>query len=290
MRVLVTGANGFIGSAISKELSKRGHIVTGVVRQIDSEKNVNWELLQSDLASLDTLKNAINGKHFDVVIDAAAKIPLGPSSDDYFDNIVMSRNILKALEGHPPLYFVKLSTIDVYKISDVITESSEVSPQNYYSMSKRIGEQFVELWGSNFSVPTCILRLCQIVGKDDRSNKFIPSIIKSIKKTGTVMINGDGMDLRDYLFVEDLGRIVAEFCEHKTAGIFNIASGKSQSLIQIVDILRELADRDFQIEYGNRTKPRSDYVFDIRKLIQALGVLELTPLRVALSKIYYESE
>jgi nucleoside-diphosphate-sugar epimerase len=289
MRVLVTGANGFIGSAISEELSKRGHIVTGVVRRIDSGKSLKWEPLQSDLESLETLMNSLDGKYFDIVIDAAAKIPHGASSDDYFDNIVMSRNVLKALENQPPLYFVKLSTVDVYRISDVITESSEVAPQNYYALSKRVGEQFVELWGLKSGVPTCVLRLCQIFGKGDLSKKFIPSIIKSIKKTGTVIINGDGMDLRDYLFVEDLGRITADFCEHKTAGTFNIASGNSQSLNQVVDILKEIAEKDFQIEHRNQTKPRLDYVFDIRKLIETLGAPKLTPLRVALKKTYYES-
>ncbi len=290
MKVLITGGSGFIGNAVAMELISRGFETAGIVRRADAQTPLGMESIFADLTSFESVKDALGGRTFDVIVDAAAKIPPGAGEhEDYFDNIVMSRNILKALENHPPLYFVKLSTVDVYKISGIITESSEVSPQNYYSLSKRIGEQFVELWGSNFGVPTCILRLCQIFGEDDRSKKFIPSIIKSIKKTGTVILNGDGMDLRDYLFIEDVGRITAEFCERKTAGIFNIASGKSQSLIQIVNIVREIADKDFRIEYRVRTKPRIDYVYDIRKLTEALGALELTPLQAALKKIYCES-
>jgi UDP-glucose 4-epimerase len=289
MRALVTGANGFIGSAIVSELAKRGNTVTGMVRHLDSGKRISWEAIQADLREPSSVSAALRDRTFDVVVDAAAVIPTGNTEDeDYFDNITMSRNIMKALDERFPLLVIKLSTVDVYKILGVITEQTEVAPQNYYSLSKRISEQFVELWGTHHNVPICILRLGQIFGKGDRSRKFIPSVIRSIKETQTAIVNGDGQDLRDYLFIDDVGRIIADFCEIKAGGTFNVAAGRSYSLIDMITMLREIADRNFDIEYRSRTKPRIDYVFDISKLTSALGDIKMTPLHEALRKAYYE--
>ncbi len=288
MEVLITGASGFIGSAIADELCRRGHAVSGLVRR-RPEKTDTWQPLHADLKAIDSLAGALQKKDFDVVIDAAANIPKSRGDDDFFDNIAMSHNILKAFEKTPPRFFLKLSTVDVYKIDGIITEKNEIEPRNCYSLSKRVGEQFVELWGKQCDVPTCILRLSQVFGQRDRTSKFIPSVIKNIKENAVAVVHGDGLDRRDHLFIDDLKVMAAEFCEKKISGIFNVASGKSHSLNQIVDILREIVDADFKVEYRNRTKPRVDYVFDIRKLEKALGAIKATPMREALRKVYYET-
>ena len=137
---------------------------------------------------------------------------------------------------------------------------------------------------------TCILRLTQIFGAGDRSNKFIPSIIRQIKDKSQITIYGDGSDRRDYLFVEDAARIIADCCEKKASGIFNLASGKSYSLNEIVKIIKKYADKNFQIEYCDRTKPKIDYEFDNKKLICTLGEIKLSDLSDTLKRIYYQAK
>lgn len=288
MRILLTGTNGFVGNHIASEMLRRNHNVSCLVRNPEKINIRDVELIQSDLTDFHLLSKVLRKNKFEIVIDSAAKIPAGfNKNEDYFDNILMTRNLLKALRDNPPEYFLKLSTIDVYRIQNGITESTGISPQNYYSLSKRVGEQFVELWSEELNIPACILRLTQIFGTGDRSSKFIPSITKQIKDASKITIYGDGSDRRDYLFVEDAARIVAECCEKRVSGIFNLASGKSYSLNDVVTILREITDKEFQIEYRGRKKPRVDYEFDIKNLINALGEIKFTDLTDALKITYF---
>jgi nucleoside-diphosphate-sugar epimerase len=289
MNVLITGASGFIGNYIASEMLQRLHTVACIVRKPDSISTQGVEKIIADLNDLDSLNDALQKKAFEVVIDGAAKIPLATDkNEDYFENIQMTRNLLKVLSKRPPEFFLKLSTIDVYRIHDKITENTEIYPQNYYSLSKRVSEQFVEIWGKDINIPTCILRLTQIFGTGDRSNKFIPSVIRQIKANSKIFIYGDGLDLRDYLFVEDAARLIADCCEKKVFGILNLASGKSHSLNEVVEALQKVSDKAIQVEFRNRKKTKLDYEFDISNLVNALGELRLTNLLTALRKTYYQ--
>lgn len=291
MEILVTGASGFIGSYITSEMLKRNHTVACIVREHGLQKIQGVELIHADLSDIESLNKVFQKRTDEVVIDSAAKIPLEVHRDeDYFDNILMTRNLLKVLRKTPPRYFLKLSTIDVYRIQNEISESTEVTPENYYSLSKRVSEQLVEIWGKESNVTTCILRLTQIFGIGDRSNKFIPSIIRQIKDQSKITIYGDGSDRRDYLFVEDAARMIADCCEKKVSGIFNLASGKSISLNDVVEIIQEIADKKLDIEYRDRTKPQIDYEFDIKNLVNTLGELKLSNLSDTLRRIYYQEK
>jgi nucleoside-diphosphate-sugar epimerase len=289
MKILLTGASGFIGKYVASELLRRHHKVCCLIRRPDSLSIQGADTIIADLKDLDALAETLKKKEFETVIDSAAKIPLATDKDeDYFDNILFTRNLLNSLRAAPPVYFLKLSTIDVYKIKHTITESTEVSPQNSYSLSKRVSEQLVEIWSKELNVSSCILRLTQIFGAGDRSNKFIPSVIKQIKGTSRIILYGDGHDRRDYLFVEDAARLIAESCEKKIIGTFNMASGESHSLNEVVKSLQTITGKEFQLEYRDRKKPRLDYQFDIHNLLNALGQLQLTSLSEALKRTYYQ--
>lgn len=286
MKVLITGVSGFVGAAVARELIHRGATVAGLVRKQHYLKEDDLQIIDADLMSYDSLENKLGNSSFDTIVDAAAMIPIGAMKTDYVENIIMTSNLLRVLKKNPPDYYVKLSTIDVYKIENKISEQSEVCPQSYYSVSKRTSEQYVDLWQKELGVQTCILRLTQIFGPGDRSRKFIPSIIRGIKGESKVNINGDGSERRDFMFIDDVGKIIAEFCEKKVAGVFNIASGKSRSLMEVVRILQKQCDKSFEIEYRERTKAGMDYEFDVANLVAAIGELKLTPFQEALRQTY----
>lgn len=290
MDLLLTGASGFIGKHIASEILKRGYTLTCIVRKPDSLSIQNVETINVDLSDYDSLYSRLNKRKFEMVIDGAAKIPLATDkNEDYFDNILMIRNLLKILRENPPKFFLKLSTIDVYSIKSLITENTEISPQNYYSLSKRVSEQLVEIWGKELNLPTCVLRLTQIFGTGDRSNKFIPSIMRQIKDNSKPIIYGDGSDRRDYLFVEDAARLIADCCDKRVSGILNLASGKSRSLNEVGETLQTAIGKSIPIEYRDRRKPRIDYEFNIANLVDTLGEIHLTSFSDALKKTYYQA-
>jgi len=289
MDVLVTGASGFVGAVVAQELHARGVAVTGLVRSPLVIEMPGIKTVCADLTDYDSVDRALSNSIFDAVVDTASKIPTANSVDeDYLDNILMTRNLLRVLKKHLPGYFIKLSTIDVYKTGGVITEQSEISLQNYYALSKWASEQNVELWGRELKIPTCILRLSQIFGAGDRTRKFIPSIIQSIKERSKIYINGDGLERRDYVYIRDAGSMIADFCRMKAPGVFNLASGKSRSLNEVVEILQDVCDTKFQIEYRKRNKPRIDYEFDVTHLTAMLGEIKSTPFSEALRNTYFQ--
>lgn len=287
MIALVTGVSGFIGSNIAKELINRGHTVLGIVHNYSEFFHEGIEVVIADLTDINAINVALKNRKFDVVIDVAAKIPNETSQEiDYFDNILMTRNLLQFLKTNKPLYFVKISTIDVYNINGIIKETTPLGPENYYSFSKLVSEQLVEFFSKKYDVLIGVLRLTQIYGIGDNSNKFIPSIIKNIRNHSRVIIHGDGSDKRDFLYVKDVARIVVDCCEKRNQGLLNLATGESHSLIDVVNILKMLGNNDFKIEYQIRKKEKKDYKLDISNLILALGDVRTISLFDGLHELY----
>lgn len=287
MNILVTGASGFLGEAIAKVLSLQNHRLTLQVRKPASVVIRNSTVIEADLLDAEAISTALRGKRFDIVIDSAAAIPRsGMTHGDYFDNIAMTRNLLVALKETTPGYFIKLSTVDVYQIVPPITEQSEIAPENYYALSKRISEQFVELWCRAQGVTSCILRLTQVFGPGDRSGKFIPMVLKQVREGLPVRLFGDGSDMRDYLYVKDAAALICIICEKKIAGILNLATGTSRSLNDVLASLQKVSSDNFSIESHERKKPRIDYIFDTEKLSEVAEDFAFTDFAVALREAY----
>ncbi len=267
MNILVTGASGFLGEAIAREVSIRGHHVVCLLRSTGSFALRGYEIVKADLRDIEALSTALHGRHFDAVIDCAAEIPRSDAvHNDYFGNVLMTHNLLAALGNSPPNHLIKLSTVDVYKIVNPITEQSEILPDNYYAFSKRVSEQYVELWGRERGISACIVRLSQVFGPGDRSSKFIPSILQRVKGGHSIILFGDGSDRRDYIYVDDAAALIATICEKRISSNLNIATGKSRSLNDVLSALQMILDKKITIEYQPRRKPHIDYLFDIAKL------------------------
>lgn len=287
MNILITGVGGFLGEAIAREVSMRGHHIVCLLRSADSRVLGDYEVINADLRDIEALSVALQGRYFDAVIDCAAEIPRSDAvHNDYFGNVLMTHNLLAVLGNSPPNHLIKLSTVDVYKIVNPITEQSEILPDNYYSLSKRVSEQYVELWGRERKISACIVRLSQVFGPGDRSSKFIPSILQRVKDGLPIELFGDGSDQRDYIYVDDAAALIASICEKNITGILNIATGKSRSLNDVLVALETILDKKILIEYRPRKKPHIDYLFDIAKLNVSLKNHAFMDFTVALRATY----
>lgn len=293
MRVLVTGASGFLGRAVCREFIERGIETTALVRRVGALDLSVCETICVDLRDEVATLNALNDRQFEVVIDAAALMKNTPAANlgdqDYFDNILMTRNLLRSLRVRSPPYFARISTIDVYSLNNdsaAITEDTPIDPQSHYSLSKYLGDRLCQLWAREHSVPLVILRPTQLFGGGDTGAKFIPSAIRCMREHSKIIISGDGSERRDYLFVEDAARIIADCAVQQVAGVLNLATGASRSLNEVAATLKAISSREISLEYEARKKPKLDYAFDMRKLRNALGPIRLTPFPEALKKTY----
>ena len=163
-----------------------------------------------------------------------------------------------------------------------MTETTPLNPDTWYGLSKSTSEWIIrEELGSK--CPACILRIPGIFGRSRNDRSVIGRLISSIRQEGKVYIEGDGRVLRDYVFAPDLCRVVERLVARKVSGTFNLATGTSVSLLQILDAIREVLGVDFEVVHLPANVERSfDMRYDTTSLSAALGEFDFSPLSTGL--------
>lgn len=292
MVVLISGATGFIGSALVRACEAAGHTVVGLTRRDVPPPSATCRLVSIDLADADATAKLSQLVKPDVVLHAAAVMSnrVAGAGSDYNSNEPITRNLLRAFESSPPRCLIYIGSIDVYAPSPVaLTENARVEPATPYAASKLSAEITCREWARTFGVQLKVARFTQIFGPGDPTAKFIPAALAAVKAGRSISLFGDGEDRRDYLFVEDAARLVALWLP-VDGGVdcLNFASGTSYSINGILDLIRPLSPNVVQVERLPRKKTRQDLKLDTTALRRELGSYELTPMTEAL-RITYDS-
>lgn len=218
MKILVTGAAGFIGSHLSERLAALGHDVRGVdcftdyyaralkelnVNQI-AEKGVTF--LPLDLAE-DDLTPAI--EDIEVVYHVAAQP--GISAATTFEtfvrnNVIATHRLLEASrQSSTFIGFINISTSSVYGADATGGESAEPRPTSYYGVTKLAAEQLVLAFTRDKGFPACSLRLFSVYGPRERPEKLYPRLIGCILEDREFpLYHGSEHHLRSYTYVDDI--------------------------------------------------------------------------------------
>lgn len=227
MNILLTGANGFLGSYIKKAFSTDALTTLGLAG-CDITSNLSEEVPE--------FKNT-----FDMVVHAAAKahiVPRSPQeSEDFFKvNVQGTRNLLIALEhiGKLPATLVFISTVAVYGVDtgNMIDETAPLSGGTPYAVSKIKAEELLRNWGAQNKVNILILRLPLLVGENPPGN--LGSMIKAIKK-GYYFRIGDGSARRSMVLAEDIAQFIAGSAGYN--GTYNLTDGYHPSFKEIEEVI-----------------------------------------------------
>jgi UDP-glucose 4-epimerase len=284
--VLVTGAGGFIGRPFVAALLEAGHPVLAVVR--DPRRwlphrrltTVSWDLLQAELPA--------PRPRIDVAVHLAAKIPglAGPSGEEFAGNVTMTGNLVNALTDVRHLIFA--STIDVYgrPHSRPIREDHPTEPDTSYGVSKLQSEARLRESSQGRGFTLTVLRLSQVYGPGDRSVKIIPRTIDALLSGRPPVLYGDGSDLREYAYVDDVVRALCSAVARRPGGTFNLSGGAPVPVAKVVEILMRIAGTDLRPVHANRQGERVDLVFDIARAREALNFVPRTTLEEGLRRQY----
>jgi len=281
--ILVTGASGFIGSHLSVELKKQGADVLLLTDQ--DGKNIelrDWRKLKDYVGKLGRV---------DLVYHLAAQLFVPYSfenpRDVYEVNVLGTLNVLELCRLYNIQKIVFPSSY-VYGHPQYlpIDEGHPINPNNPYARSKVIGEALCKAYHEDYNLNCTILRSFNIYGEGQGDRFLIPSIIKQLE-SGRIEIK-DPEPRRDYLYISDAIEAFVKAGEYSNAefDVFNIGSGTSYSVAEVVSKVLESWGREAEVDYRGRRRVGEivDVVANIQKAREKLRWKPYVSLEQGLSK------
>lgn len=326
-KVLITGGAGFIGANLARRLVEGGaevRILDSLARP-GSEENLRWlserfagciEFMQADVRDCDRVLAAVQG--VDHVYHLAAQVAVTTSLlrplADFEVNALGTLNVLEAMRAcATPPSLVMTSTNKVYGgLDDIevqprkhryvpvddqvrtcgIGESRQLDFHSPYGCSKGAADQYVLDYARSFGLRTVVLRMSCIYGPHQHGNEdqgWVAHFIRRALAAEPVTVYGDGMQVRDVLFVEDLVDAFEAAREHVDAlrgRAFNIGGGPAHtlSILELLDHIERLAGAPLQVTFDAwRTGDQRYYVSNVARFRAATGWHPRTDVATGLS-------
>ncbi len=302
MRIMVTGAAGFIGSHLAERLAREGHDVRAVDCLIDNYapalKEMNVRALR-DAGCAFFRRDLAEDALFDMVEDVEAIYHLaaqpGLSVSTPFEayvrnNIMATQCLLQAAAEVPTLQaFIHISTSSVYGVRATEDEQAEPKPTSYYGVTKLASEQLVMAASRERGLPACSLRLFSVYGPRDRPEKLYPRLIGCLlEEREFPLFQGSEKHYRSYTYVDDVVagmQAVLENIPRCRGEIFNIGADTAITTGEGMSIVEELVGRKVRITLqpprkGDQLETRAN----IEKARLVLGYQPTTSAREGIAR------
>lgn len=261
MRIIITGGCGFIGSSFVHYISQQGikYKVIDKLTYAGNQHNLpkGFDLLVKDICNV----TAEDLGEYDYIVNFAAESHVDNSIKDgrpfVKSNVEGTFNLLELARKNPNLKkFVQISTDEVYgdmalsNLSGYIeaVEQSQLKPSSYYSSTKAAADMLVESCGRTFGLPYLITRTCNNFGVRQHSEKFLPTVAKSIKGGKSIPVYGNGNQMREWIWVEDNVKAIFDLMLSQD-GIWNIGSGDRYTNLGVIDMVSKILNEPVRIEH-----------------------------------------
>jgi len=252
-RLVILGATGFIGGSLAREARERGIEVLAL-----SSSNLDLSLESSSKLLSDLLRSD------DIVVHAAAVVP-ARTNEDLTKNIQITRHVANTLSALTVEQFILVSSDAVYgSASGLVSEATKTSPDTLHGAMSLAREIMCQIIKAKVNT---IVRLAPVYGEEDTHGSYGPNrFVRHLKSKGKIEIFGDGDSVRDHVSVDDVVEVILALIQSRSAGVFNVASGKSVSFLELAVLLSNLHPLNPAIEStGSESDPTFRY-FDLTEL------------------------
>lgn len=284
MKILVTGAAGFIGSKLCYELCRRGDDVVGVdnlnhyydprlkearLRHFGNEllpEGRRWRFVKLDIADKEQLDELFAEEHFDRVVNLAAQAGVRYSISHPYtymeSNLKGFLNVLEACRHFQVKYLVYASSSSIYGLNKKVpySEADEVvSPVSLYAASKKSNELMAHAYSRLYGIATTGLRYFTVYGPWGRPDMAPMLFASAIREGRPIKVFNNGDMWRDFTYIDDIveGTIrvvdqmpVGDECQHGVlANIYNIGCGHPVRLMDFIAEIEKCMGREAIKEY-----------------------------------------
>lgn len=292
MKILVTGGAGFIGSNFVNYMVRtysNYNIINldaltyaGNLENLkESEGKENYRFVKGDITDRNLVNSLFETENLDVVVNFAAESHVDRSitNPDIFvtTNIQGTQVLLDAARKHEVKKYVQVSTDEVYGslgANGYFTETTPLDPNSPYSASKAGADMLVKAYHETYGLPTNITRCSNNYGPFHFPEKLIPLMIINALNDKPLPVYGDGLNVRDWLHVEDHCRAI-DLVLHKgkVGEVYNVGGHNEKTNVEVVkEILKQLDKPETLIKYvEDRLGHDRRYAIDPTKLQSELG-------------------
>lgn len=289
-RFLITGAAGFIGSNLVEALLNLGYEVVGLdnfsngkAENIKDFGRVGFTFIEGDIRDFDTCMRACEGIDYVLHQAALGSVPRSMKEPLIYEdnNIKGTANMMEAARRQGVKRFIYASSSSVYGDSVILPkrEGEEGRVLSPYALTKKVNEQYGQLYTEVFGLECIGLRYFNVFGKrqdpDSEYAAVIPKFIKLLKEGKQVEIYGDGEQSRDFTYIENVIEANLKAClapKEACGQVFNIAYGTRYTVNQLYTLMCELLKIDRKPVY---TKERPGDIrhslADINKAKRLIG-------------------
>lgn len=302
MKIIVTGAAGFIGSHLADRLLREGHQVVG----IDALLREDWRHVQLanlapalQYASFTWIRENILEVNLeplvadaDIVFHHAAVAGVrqswGSAFNQYVDaNIRATHRLLEACKHGTLRKFVYASSSSVYGGTEgAVSEDAPLRPVSPYGMSKLAGEHLVRMYHLSYGVPATSLRYFTVYGPRQRPDMAFHKFFKAALEGRALPVYGDGSQTRDFTYVADAVEANMQVMNlHEHGNVFNIGGTERASLQDVLQLMQEVTGRILRIEHLPKQAGDPDHTrADLSAARDKLGYVPQIGLRAGLTE------
>jgi len=300
MRIFITGAAGFIGSALANKMIKEGHYVRGLddLSTGDPDRLLpDVEFIRGDINDRPKLWTLL--QDVDCVYHVAARVVV-PESVLYpreynLVNVGGTVTLMEAMRdaGVRRVVFTSSGAIYGNQSSQPVKESAIPQPRSPYAVSKLSAEYYIHTIGSLWGIETVNLRIFNAYGPGQQMPPthppVIPNFLKQAHSNSTLVVHGDGIQTRDYIYIDDVvnGLIAAVSATNINRETINLGSGRETSVRELTRLVAEITGKSPEVVYNIRNDGGpSRMCADLTLAREKLNFYPLTPLEIGLQNTY----
>lgn len=245
-KIIITGSSGFIGTHLSRYLSKHYEII-GIDRERGEYTTHNQDINLQELPNIDNIY---------AVIHLAARAGVRESKDNFEeyvnDNILATKRVLDKCVDWKPKRILVASSSSIYGDS-IYHLSDEYRPKSLYAMTKVATEKIVNTYQQSYlpkDTQTCNMRIFTVYGPRQRDGLAMGNFITNILQEKPITVYGDGNQTRDFTYIKDLCIGIGNLLEsEELPQETDIGNGNEIKINEIIYLLSQLIDKKVTIDY-----------------------------------------